>query len=871
MRKTIRGFTIIELLVVVAVMGILATIGLVSFARVQSDARDSQRSSRITTIAESLEKYYDKYGTYPSCAAMAATPSTVTTTTLKNLDPSVLTAPKATSGTNSILAACAELSTTDAYAYKGGGCTADGCLQYTLKYLEESTGNPISLLSRHRLPAPNLPTNLVAVTTSSASIDVSWSPVSGADSYTLQRDTNSSFTGPTITDPASTPFTSSSLSQGIKYYYRVNATNENGASGWSTTANATTTIDAPAAPVVTANTVPPTTTWSWPAVSCAAGTTARYQYKYTVTPPGTDPGWTAIAGSPVAFTTIVIGELYTVAVQAQCYTIETTSAWGVSGSASYTPIAPPTNLVATTASSTLINVSWNAVSGAISYTLHRDTNSSFPSPTIVTQAGITYPSSGLSQGIKYYYRVLASDAGGPSDWSTTANATTTVDAPAAPVVTANTVTPTTTWSWPAVTCPAGTTVRYQYRYTVTPLGSDTGWVAIASSPVAFTTNTAGQTYTVQVQAQCYTTETTSAWSAAGSDSYTPVTYTLAISAGAGGTVNTAVNGTYISGDTPTITATPNANYAFSSWTGGGNCAGIASHTILMNANQTCVANFVATYTLAISAGANGTVNTAVNGTYNSGDTPTITATPNANYAFSSWTGGGNCAGIASHTILMNANQTCTANFVTALAFRATGVYNSSGSTTAVVVKPAGTIDGDLMFVVLERAGAVNPSGVPAGWTIIRSNLATYGYWLYYRVASGEGASWTWTWAASVRTMGRAHSFYGGFNTGTPIQSSTVPYSNTASATAVDIPTLTTSSNNTISLIFASGFSSASKTFAVPANWTERNDTGSTSPDFWQAIASRVFPTSGTATGVVSYPISAVSTYRVGVQVMVNMQ
>jgi len=800
MRKTIRGFTIIELLVVVAVMGILATIGLVSFARVQSDARDSQRSSRITTIAESLEKYYDKYGTYPSCAAMAATPSTVTTTTLKNLDPSVLTAPKATSGTNSILAACAELSTTDAYAYKGGGCTADGCLQYTLKYLEESTGNPISLLSRHRLPAPNLPTNLVAVTTSSASIDVSWSPVSGADSYTLQRDTNSSFTGPTITDPASTPFTSSSLSQGIKYYYRVNATNENGASGWSTTANATTTIDAPAAPVVTANTVPPTTTWSWPAVSCAAGTTARYQYKYTVTPPGTDPGWTAIAGSPVAFTTIVIGELYTVAVQAQCYTIETTSAWGVSGSASYTPIAPPTNLVATTASSTLINVSWNAVSGAISYTLHRDTNSSFPSPTIVTQAGITYPSSGLSQGIKYYYRVLASDAGGPSDWSTTANATTTVDAPAAPVVTANTVTPTTTWSWPAVTCPAGTTVRYQYRYTVTPLGSDTGWVAIASSPVAFTTNTAGQTYTVQVQAQCYTTETTSAWSAAGSDSYTPVTYTLAISAGAGGTVNTAVNGTYISGDTPTITATPNANYAFSSWTGGGNCAGIASHTILMNANQTC-----------------------------------------------------------------------TANFVTALAFRATGVYNSSGSTTAVVVKPAGTIDGDLMFVVLERAGAVNPSGVPAGWTIIRSNLATYGYWLYYRVASGEGASWTWTWAASVRTMGRAHSFYGGFNTGTPIQSSTVPYSNTASATAVDIPTLTTSSNNTISLIFASGFSSASKTFAVPANWTERNDTGSTSPDFWQAIASRVFPTSGTATGVVSYPISAVSTYRVGVQVMVNMQ
>ncbi len=208
---------------------------------------------------------------------------------------------------------------------------------------------------------------------------------------------------------------------------------------------------------------------------------------------------------------------------------------------------------------------------------------------------------------------------------------------------------------------------------------------------------------------------------------------------------------------------------------------------------------------------------------------------------------------------------------TPFSYRSTGVYNSSGSTSAVVVKPAGTVDGDLIFVTIQRAAAVDPSSVPTGWTLVQSKLASYGCWVYYKIASSEGASWTWTWAASARTMGRAHSFYGSYNTSSPIQSSTEPYSGTASGTAIDIPTLTTSSNNTMSLLFASGYSTASKTFSVPANWTEHDDTGNTSPDFWQAIASRVIPASGTATGVVSYPISAASTYRVGLQVMVNMK
>ena len=71
------------------------------------------------------------------------------------------------------------------------------------------------------------------------------------------------------------------------------------------------------------------------------------------------------------------------------------------------------------------------------------------------------------------------------------------------------------------------------------------------------------------------------------------------------------------------------------------------------------------YTLTISAGANGTVNTAINGSYASGSTPTITATPSGGYVFSSWSGSTGCSGTttASYAITMDGDKTCTANFV----------------------------------------------------------------------------------------------------------------------------------------------------------------------------------------------------------------
>jgi len=157
MKKITNGFTIIELLIIIAIIGILATIGLVSFSNIRADSRDSQRSSRISIIAEALEKYYEQNGEYPSCNAMSQSPSTITTNTLKGIDPDVLTVPTDASGTNSILTCAGGLTAgTDKFAYVGDNSTAcstgQACTQWTLEYREEGTGEIKTLNSRHHSP-----------------------------------------------------------------------------------------------------------------------------------------------------------------------------------------------------------------------------------------------------------------------------------------------------------------------------------------------------------------------------------------------------------------------------------------------------------------------------------------------------------------------------------------------------------------------------------------------------------------------------------------------------------------------------------------------------------------------------------------------
>lgn len=59
------GFTLLELLVVVTILGLLAAVGMGQYQTSQMKARDAQRKSDLSNIARALEMYYNDYGSYP--------------------------------------------------------------------------------------------------------------------------------------------------------------------------------------------------------------------------------------------------------------------------------------------------------------------------------------------------------------------------------------------------------------------------------------------------------------------------------------------------------------------------------------------------------------------------------------------------------------------------------------------------------------------------------------------------------------------------------------------------------------------------------------------------------------------------------------
>ena len=60
------GFTLVELLVVITIIGILATIGLDAFQSSQMRARDAERKSDLRQMSSALELFYADYGRYPN-------------------------------------------------------------------------------------------------------------------------------------------------------------------------------------------------------------------------------------------------------------------------------------------------------------------------------------------------------------------------------------------------------------------------------------------------------------------------------------------------------------------------------------------------------------------------------------------------------------------------------------------------------------------------------------------------------------------------------------------------------------------------------------------------------------------------------------
>ncbi|MBP9669997.1 type II secretion system protein [Candidatus Woesebacteria bacterium] len=64
-KQSRTGFTLVELLIVIAILAILSTLGIGNFQSARIKARDIGRKSDLQTIAKSLEAYVNDHGNYP--------------------------------------------------------------------------------------------------------------------------------------------------------------------------------------------------------------------------------------------------------------------------------------------------------------------------------------------------------------------------------------------------------------------------------------------------------------------------------------------------------------------------------------------------------------------------------------------------------------------------------------------------------------------------------------------------------------------------------------------------------------------------------------------------------------------------------------
>lgn len=102
-RHSPKGFTLVELVVVITVIAIVTGVSIISYVQIQAQSRDDRRSAQLTILIKELEKFYYAKGEYPpgcpdtSCPnamhttniSSAALTSNATLTTLKTVLPGI--------------------------------------------------------------------------------------------------------------------------------------------------------------------------------------------------------------------------------------------------------------------------------------------------------------------------------------------------------------------------------------------------------------------------------------------------------------------------------------------------------------------------------------------------------------------------------------------------------------------------------------------------------------------------------------------------------------------------------------------------------------------------------------------------------------
>ena len=164
-------------------------------------------------------------------------------------------------------------------------------------------------------------------------------------------------------------------------------------------------------------------------------------------------------------------------------------------------------------------------------------------------------------------------------------------------------------------------------------------------------------------------------------------YTITVSANPanGGTVSGG--GTYQQGQSCTVSATPASGYTFLRWTENGTQVSTnANYTFTVTSNRSLVAQFQSqpqNYNISVSANPTDGGTVSGGGTYQQGQSCTVSATPATGYSFVKWTENGTQVSTnANYTFTVTGNRTLVAQFEGQSYYIATSSNPSIGGTTS---------------------------------------------------------------------------------------------------------------------------------------------------------------------------------------------